>query len=292
VAIHLSGRLAERARAVAAGEIEPALARDSATVVLLRDSPRGVEAFLMRRVDSMAFAAGMFVFPGGGVDSRDADRVIAWAVPPPADWAGRLAADPPLVRALACAAIRETFEETGVLLASAADGGLLADTRDPGWEHDRRELVSRRLAFADLLDARRLALRSDLIAPWAHWITPVSEPRRFSTRFFIAALPAGQLARVAGGEADRSTWLAPHAALDALQRGQLAMMPPTAAVLAEIGTYPDVGSVLAAAAKRKIQAVRPQVAIDAEGARLLLPGDEGYDGGSDEGGAEQGEART
>ena len=91
----------------------PPRARDAATVVLLRDSVAGVEAYLLRRVPTMAFAAGMYVFPGGSVDPRDAAATVAWAGPPPDFWEEQLAADAPLVRSLACAAVRETFEESG-----------------------------------------------------------------------------------------------------------------------------------------------------------------------------------
>jgi 8-oxo-dGTP pyrophosphatase MutT (NUDIX family) len=230
----------------------------------------------------MGFAAGRHVFPGGGVDGRDADRAIPWAKPPPAEWCGQLAADPPLVRALVCAAVRETFEESGVLLAGPAGaGGLLSDVSGADWEADRRALVRRSLAFADFLRDRGLALRADLIVPWAHWITPAVEPKRFSTRFFLAALPAGQQARHVGGEADCSAWLGVRQALAAFQRRELAMMPPTAAVLRELAAYSDVGSALAAACAREIRAVLPKVALDADDAHhayLLLPGDDGYAG--------------
>jgi 8-oxo-dGTP pyrophosphatase MutT (NUDIX family) len=272
----LPAGFAERARALAAGEMEPVAPRDSATVVPLRDGQAGIEAYLMRRTGSMAFAAGMYVFPGGSVDGRDADR-IRWIGPPPAEWAGRLAADPPLVRALTCAAVRETFEETGVVLARRVDAEEpLSDTRSAGWEADRQALIDRRLTFADLLDRRGLALRADLLRPWAHWITPESEPKRFSTRFFVAALPASQRTRDVGGEADHCVWLSPAAALDALRRGELAMLPPTASVLDDLAAYADVRSVLAAAPARHIEPVLPRLVVGPYGPRLLMPGDEGY----------------
>lgn len=231
----------------------------------------------MRRVSSMSFAAGMYVFPGGAVDPRDAGRDVPWRGEPPAAWAASLAADPPLVRALACAAARETFEETGVLLAErAGGGGLLAVTTGADWEADRRELVSGQVAFADLLERRGLVLRTDLLVPWAHWITPECEPKRFSTRFFLAALPAGQATRDVGGEADLSLWITPAEALAALRRDEIAMLPPTAAVIRDLAPYPDVASALAAAADRPIRVVQPKVAVDARGARLVLPEDEGY----------------
>jgi len=225
----------------------------------------------------MAFAAGMYVFPGGSVDRRDADRAIRWIGPLPQEWTGRLAAEPALVRALACAAVRETFEETGVVLASeVGTDEPIPDTRGADWEADRLALLDRRLAFADLLDRRGLALRADLLAPWAHWITPESEPKRFSTRFFVAALPRSQHTREVGGEADRCVWLRPGAALDALRRGELAMLPPTASVLGELTGYADITSVLDAAPAREIRPVLPRVVADPRGARLLMPGDEGY----------------
>jgi hypothetical protein len=105
------------------------------------------------------------------------------------------------------AAVRETFEESGVLLAGESPSSVVADVSGDDWEADRLALESRELSFADLLQRRGLVLRTDLLAAWTHWITPEFEPRRFDTRFFVAALPPGQRTRDIFGEADRVAWM-------------------------------------------------------------------------------------
>ncbi len=157
-----------------------------------RSVPAGPEVYLLRRHLEMAFAAGMYAFPGGSVDPRDFDTAIAWAGPTPAEWARRLDCDPAEARALVCAAMRETFEESGVLLAGTTAEAVVPDTTADDWEQDRAALVERRLSFTDFLQRRRLVLRTDLLAAWAHWITPEFEPRRYDTRFFLALMPTGQ----------------------------------------------------------------------------------------------------
>ncbi len=166
----------------------------------------GFEVFVQRRVPTMAFAAGMTVFPGGA----------------------REAADPHL----AATAIRELLEETGVQL-------------------DTTELV-----------------------PWARSVTPEAEPRRYDTYFFVAALPAGADPQARGTEMDQVGWLSPAAALAAYDRGDLAMMPPTVITLRELAAFADIAAVLAGAAGRTLDPVRPRFLDDEEGIRLELPGGE------------------
>ncbi len=202
--------LVEHAREFLAGDRAPVVPKGAATVVLLRPADGygdRLQVYLLRRHLGMAFAAGMYAFPGGTVDPRDSDRAVAWAGPTPAEWAQRLECDEAGARALVCAAVRETFEESGVLLAGAAPDTVVADTTGEGWEQDRAALVDRSLGFADFLTARGLVLRTDLLAAWAHWITPEFEPRRYDTRFFVAALPAGQRTRDVSGEADTVAWM-------------------------------------------------------------------------------------
>jgi 8-oxo-dGTP pyrophosphatase MutT (NUDIX family) len=236
----------------------PAALRDAATVVLLRDGPSGLEAFLLRRVRAMAFAAGMTVFPGGAVDGRDAETELGWVGPPAADWTAALSADEPLARALVCAAVRETFEEAGVLLAGPSPDQV-CDVDGPEWEVDRAALEGRDVSLAALLARRGLLLRADLLRPWAHWITPEEEPRRYDTRFFVAAMPAGQETRRASGEADAHGWLSPSAALDEATRGERGLMPPTMITLEQIAVYGSVAEVLAAAAARTIEEIQPRL---------------------------------
>jgi 8-oxo-dGTP pyrophosphatase MutT (NUDIX family) len=240
------------------GERGPVPLRDAATVVLLRDSPAGPEAFLLRRVRGMAFAAGMTVFPGGAVDRRDADAAVGWVGPPVADWTGPFDADEALARALLCAAVRETFEESGVLLAGPSADEVTA-TDGPDWEADRAGLERRDFSLAELLARRGLRLRADLLRPWAHWITPPQESvrRRYDTRFFVAALPAGQRTREVTSEADVVEWVRPADALDQLGRGERPMMPPTIVTLEEIAAYGSVAEVLAAG--RRLAPIQPTV---------------------------------
>lgn len=240
--------VAERARALAAGRIRPVPARPASTVLLLRDGPDGLQVFLLRRRDTMAFAAGMYAFPGGGVDPRDRDGgpdVDAWA------WE--------------CAAARELFEETGVLLAGPSRDTLVGDTTGPDFEADRRALVGKDLAFSDFLARRGLVLRTDLLVLCGHWVTPEAEPRRYDTRFYLAALPPGQRTRDVSGEADRVAWLRPADAQAAVAAGEMRMLPPTAAMLAMLAPMRTVEDALAEARRLEVVRIQPSVVIDPDG---------------------------
>jgi 8-oxo-dGTP pyrophosphatase MutT (NUDIX family) len=271
--------IVEHVRALASGAVEPPEPRHASTVVLLRDAPGGVEAYLLRRQRTMAFAAGMYVFPGGSIDVRDESLpATAWVGPDPTTWAALLTADDSLAKALVCAAVRETFEESGVMLAGPDAGHVVADTTGDDWETDRLALLDRSLSLAAMFAQRGLVLRADLLRPWSHWITPEVEPRRFDTRFFVAALPAGQRTRDVGGEADRVAWVRPSDALAASKRGELGMLPPTAFTLAELSAYGTVADVLVAGDERDVRPVLPKIVLgDDEEARLLLPHDDGYE---------------
>ena len=267
----LPPELVERARALANGTFTAAPVRDAATVVLLRDTAAGPEVYLLRRVPAMAFAAGMHVFPGGSVDPADAEAHVRWAGPPAAQWAGWLGASEPLARSLVCAAVRETFEESGVLLAGPSEHELLADVSSDEWEAERVALEAREQTLSQLLERRGLVLRSDLLRPFAHWITPEVEPKRFDTRFFLAELPAGQVCRDVGGEADTRVWVRPRAALEQ----QLTMLPPTAVSLGDIAELPDVAAALARS--WPISPVMPKVVVRGDDSvAMLLPGDPDY----------------
>ena len=155
----------------------------------------------------MAFAGGMTVFPGGGVDQRDADASLAWAGPDAGLVGGAVRLRPGLAAALVCAAVRETFEESGVLLAGPDADSVVADTRP--YADAAQALVDRTLSLAEFLAATGLVLRADLLRPWANWLTPEEEPRRYDTRFFLAELPAGQRADGVTTEADHAGWQRP-----------------------------------------------------------------------------------
>jgi len=271
--------LAERAREFAAGGLPPAVPRDAATVILLRQAP-DLEAFLLRRTRALEFAPGACVFPGGSVDERDADPAIgetAWAGPSAADLGDQLGISADRARGLVCAAVRETFEESGVLLAGPSPADLVRD--GAALARDRRRLLDGSVSFGDLLGRRGLVLRADLLTPWARWITPEVSPRRFDTWFFAAALPPGQLAALAvatgpaaqpgTGESDSGTWLRPGAALEAARAGHITLLPPTAVTLAELGAHQDVASILAQ--RRTITPLLPRVIVEEEQAWLAMP---------------------
>ncbi|MBG0827250.1 NUDIX hydrolase [Planomonospora sp. ID67723] len=258
--IPLPGEFGERARDILAGRVKPVPARDAATVAVLRE---GVKVYLLRRKASMAFAAGAYVFPGGSVDPRDTDHAIAWTGPSPARWGEVFGADEKTARGLVCAAVRETFEESGVLLAGPSPESVVADTTGDDWEADRLALIGRSLSFADFLDKRGLVLRADLLRPWAHWITPEVEAKRFDTRFFVAALPPGQRTRDVGGEADQVAWIRPAEAVEQAKAGQIFLMPPTYRTLKELASYEKVADVLET--EREIVTLMPRIAeVDGE----------------------------
>ncbi len=251
-----------------------AVPRDASTVVLLRDgdgTAGGLEVYLLRRAGAMAFAAGACVFPGGGVDPRDADTATGWAGPSVEAWADLLGTSAEHARALVCAAVRETFEESGVLLAGPTPDTVVQDTTGEGWERDRRMLEAREVAFSEVLRRRGLVLRTDLLRWWGSWVTPVQEPRRYDTRFFLARLPEGQVARDVSTESDQVLWLTVRDALDAVDAGRLAMLPPTYVTCLELVPFRTAGEAMDAAAGRDRATVEPQLVPDGTGTRLEVP---------------------
>ncbi|MEX5636380.1 NUDIX hydrolase [Parafrankia sp. FMc2] len=275
----------EEAAVLARLAAAPAAPRDAATVILLRDAPAGpgVEAYMLRRITAMSFAGGMYAFPGGRVDPADGDATVPWAGPPVEAALPGLDQDPALARALVSAAVRETFEECGVLLAepAAGAGDAAPVPAAHGLEADRLALENRSLGLAELLTRRSLALRADRLAAWARWIAPELEPRRYDTRFFVAALPPGQQPGPVSGEADQAMWVRPADALTRFAARELAMLPPTAFTLAELAAFDDVTAVLAAARSRDLAPVQPVISIAGGRWQLLFPhADRGTDRGT------------
>lgn len=272
--VTLPAKIVDMAAEYTEGGRTPAEPRNAATVVLMRDSAAGPEVYLLRRQVSMAFAGGMCVFPGGGVDERDFDAAIhdgGWAGPSLEEWAARLGVEEDLARALVCAAVRETFEESGVLLAGPSADSVVADTTGEDWEADRVALESRELALTDFLNRRELVLRTDLLGAWAGWLTPVFEPKRFRTWFFVAHLPEGQVTRDVSTESDEVVWLPAAEVADRVEAGTLAMLPPTYLTCLEVGQQADVDGVLAASHGRTVDMFTPTVEPLGDGYTLSMP---------------------
>ena len=269
--VQLPPQLLEHARDFADGTREAAEPRNAATVVLMRHGSNGPDVYLLRRHTSMAFAGGMCVFPGGGVDQRDFDHAVAWAGPTTHEWATGLGTDEATARALVCAAVRETFEESGVLLAGESPDTVVADTTGDDWEIDRAALEAHELSFTDFLDRRGLVLRTDLLGVWAAWLTPVFEPRRYRTWFFVADLPEGQRTRDVSTESDEVTWLPAMKVVGDVESQQLMMMPPTYLTCLEVGQYADPAEVLGAARGRQVEMFMPEIESSDEGSTLSIP---------------------
>ncbi len=267
--------LVEHVKAFADGSRTPAEPRNASTVVLLRggalQQPGALEVYLLRRHVNMAFAAGMCVFPGGGVDPRDFDHAVDWVGPSPAEWADLLGTDEALARALVCAAVRETFEESGVLFAGPTADSVVEDTTGDDWEADRRRLEGRDLSFTDFLQQRDLKLRTDLLRVWGSWVTPVFEPRRFRAWFFVAELPAGQRTRDVSTESDEVTWLPVREAIAAVDSGEMFMLPPTYCTCLELYDSTTPAEALAAASSQDLEPIEPVAEIDGDSAYLTIP---------------------
>lgn len=302
-------KLAARLADLEAGRVTPATPRDAATVMVLRSTERSPEAvggyggsspretsldvapdtmapfavgrdiqvLMLRRTAAMKFAPGAYVFPGGSVDPADYGAEIGWHGPSPAEFGATLGASPEVARALVCAAVRETFEEAGVLLAGTPDGSLAVPS-GPSWEADRMAVASGTLPLGELLARRGLILRADLLVPWARWITPEGEPRRFDARFFAAALPDGQEAVGHEAEADHVAWLRPADAIDAAKAGELSLLPPTATTLGEFAAAAAAGAGLAdiLGTRRVIAPVQPRLVLEDGAAWLVIPDGVGY----------------
>ncbi|WP_028799156.1 NUDIX hydrolase [Streptomyces sp. 142MFCol3.1] len=262
----------ERIRALAEGTLTPVPPRRAATVMLLKDTDTTPVVHMLRRRASMAFAAGAYAYPGGGVDPRDDEHQIRWTGPTRAWWANRLGVDETSAQAVVCAAVRETYEEAGVLLAGPSPDTVVGDTTGDEWEADRAALVARDLSFAEFLDRRGLVLRSDLLGAWTRWITPEFESRRYDTWFFVAALPEGQRTRNASTEADRTVWIHPADAAASYDEGELTMMPPTIATLRQLVPYGTAADALAAAPERDLTPVLAKARLENGEVVLAWPG--------------------
>lgn len=238
----------------------PAEPRPAATVVLLRDGKDGPEVLLLQRSRNAGFVPGAYVFPGGRVDSGDE----AFAAILPATNTG-----PPA--AYLVSAVREIFEETGVLFARFVDGSWAPDaSSDPMLEAWREKLMTNGATIGDLLFEEGLSLALDQLAYYAHWITPIAEPRRYDTRFFVAAIPPGRTARPDPREMTDAIWVTPGAALAQFDAGALPMVFPTVKTLQHLNRYSTVAEILAETRTVSVEPVLPRLVRTARGVRIVI----------------------
>ena len=221
--------------------------REAATVALIRNASvgGGVEVFLQHRVSTMQFAAGMSVFPGGGVEARDHLGTRPWRGPGPGWWAERFSVDPARAAAAVRGVARELFEETGVLLAEPeGETGTGAARADLPGAAERLALDAGEGDLDTLLAAHGLTLAAHLLRPWDRWTTPLGPPRRYDTLFFVAALPEGADPDGVTTEARATEWIRADDAAQAGILGRLGMLRPTLNVLSDLAAAADVAEVL------------------------------------------------
>lgn len=258
---------------------------DSATVILTRESSQGqFKVFLMRRHRDQNFMGGAFVFPGGRLDEADCDLDL---VPHTRGFTGAEAQrrlqepDLPEEKALGLffAALRETFEESGILLAYDASGQIidLAEGETAGrFAGYRLQIHDHRLSLREMAEQEHLTFAPDLLTPYSHWITPEIESKRFSTRFFLARQPLEQIPFHDTMEMTKSQWLSPSTAMERQKEGQILLMPPTLKTLEELNEFDSLDDLFLAARSREIRTVLPEAFITDEGFGVRLPHDPKY----------------
>jgi len=260
--------------------------RPAATVLLVRDADGGgIEVFMLRRTFSAAFASGMFVFPGGKVDEVDGIAEIGELCDGLTDAeASGLLGIPAGGLAYWVAAVRECFEEAGVLLARHASTGEVIRFDDDEvatqFQAERENIHDGSVALLELCRRENLRITTDEIHYVSHWITPKGERRRFDTRFFVARAPGAQHALHDDGETIESMWLRPEDAIRRWREGDLMLMPPTAANIEFLLPHRTADEVLTAAAKVGVPTtILPKLRVDSDGrvVGILMPGQPGYD---------------
>lgn len=235
----------------------PAIPRPAATLLLLRDGETGLEILMIERHGKSGFASGATVFPGGRVDAGD--HVL---VPHCRGDAG------PEEQALRIAAIRESYEESGVLLGRRPGAAALLSAEELAEFRTRHDAIGN---FAEAVTAAELELATDALVRVAHWITPEFEPKRFDTHFFAAVAPPEQIAQEDGHEAVEAVWLSPQAVLDAAERDERYLMLPTFVLLSQFAEYETAAAALAAERGRTISTVMPKITETADGLHIRVP---------------------
>jgi len=250
--------------------------RPASTILLLRDSKgaKEIEVFMMVRHYEIDFNSGALVFPGGSVDKNDKEIIAR-----PELYAGREGLDAAAL-SFRIAAIRETFEESGILLARPRGSKALVDARHASEIEaaHRVDLNEGKITFLKMLTDNGLVLALDELVPYAHWITPEGVPKRFDTWFFLAAAPPDQLGAHDGRESTDSIWVSPREALEGGDNGRFKLPFPTTRNLIRLGKQASVNDALQDSKGRDIVTVMPVMTRLNGGRQLRIPKEAGYDG--------------
>jgi 8-oxo-dGTP pyrophosphatase MutT (NUDIX family) len=255
----------------------PATPRPAATIVLLRDGDGGPEVLLCKRGRQAGFVPGAFVFPGGRVDEDDADGALVERLdgltPRSAGERLSLEHDPAAAIAYHLAALREAFEETGILVGRRPDGSPAPTAaEDPEVDSLRDAVMESRMSFADALDRMGCRLDGGALAYLAHWITPEPEPRRYDTRFFAAKVAPGSRPIVDPREMTDAVWITPAGALRRQAGGSLPLVFPTIKTLQQLAAYTRVDEAMADLGSRPVPTILPKLVVTERGIATDLGG--------------------
>lgn len=249
-----------------AKKVAPAV--PAATILLLRDGPQGLEVFMVKRHHQIDFASGALVFPGGKVFEGDSHAALENLTDGVSDWSTEM-------RALGAAAIREVFEESGILLArEEGSKELVSAERATALEHYRAPLDKREVELAAMLHKEKLRLACDQLTRFAHWITPEMMPKRFDTHFFIAAVPEGHRGKHDGRESVDSIWIRPQDAI--ADRKKWTVIFPTKLNLMKLAESKTVAEAIATARAKPPVTVTPWTEPGPDGMVLRIRDDAGY----------------
>ncbi len=250
-------------------ERDPKALRIASTVLLLRDGADGMEIFMVQRNRAIEFASGALVFPGGSIDPNDYEIAETLATNLPNELA-----------AIRVAGVRETFEESGILLARARGSDALVSAGIANKVGPLRAAVdSGEIKFSSVLNGHDLVPAIDLLVPFAHWITPVNLPKRFDTHFMLALAPKDHVGRHDGHESVDSIWLTPRTALDGAESGRFTLPFPTIRNLVKLDKLKTAKAAMDYARATPVVTVTPELSRgDNGGVRLNIPKEAGYDG--------------
>ncbi|MDA0789961.1 MAG: NUDIX hydrolase [Proteobacteria bacterium] len=247
---------------------QPTVPVPAATILMLREGDDGIEVFMVVRHHQIDFATGALVFPGGKVEDGDVNA---------RDYCDGIGEIDDLELGLQVGAIREAFEECGILLARDSDtGALVSGQRVAALEPYRDQLHGGTVSIDDFLRAENLRLACDLLQPFAHWVTPEMMPKRFDTRFYLAVAPKDHIAVHDGHESVDSVWITPAAALEGARQGQYTVIFPTRLNVEMLATSASVNDAIADARNRPIVCVTPWTESREDGRYICIPKEAGY----------------